>query len=227
MKQIVVAKYLNGYTVRGYTLDVGPKDVFHLVTPTGQRQEIHISELKAVFFVKSLDGEQAGRESRPPRDSVGVKLVVQFFDGEEITGTSFDYSLKKPHFYMFPHGPDDNNERILVNRKAARFISRLKEPAGGHVAEDDETFRRKFEREVYRFVYTLAQQFSDPRLNVASPMIVNYHLGFRKEFGRRVEEYVTRFGEPAWQEFVESKFAEIRLHMGDRALKPLLKVIGR
>lgn len=225
MKRNVVVKYLNGYTVRGFTLDIGTKDIFHLVTPSVQKMEIRISELKAVFFVKSQEGDSQGEQSPRP-DQASVKLVVQFFDDEEITGISYDYSLKKPHFSLFTLDPDDNNERVLVNRKAARFISRLAKKPGEQNDEGDVTFRKDFEREMYRFLYTLAQQFSDPRLAVSKPLLMNYQLTFHKEFARRLDEYVRRFGQDAWTEFLDRKLTEICFDMGDRALAPIKHIVA-
>jgi Family of unknown function (DUF6982) len=226
MKNLVVVKYLNGYIVRGHTLDIGNKDVFHLFTTTGEKQEVRIDELKAVFFVRSLTGGQHGEYVHPQTNALGAKLVVQFFDGEEIMGTSFDYSLKKTHFYLFPLDPEDNNERILINRKAARFISRVSDRRKKRRSPEEEVaFRKQFEREVYRFMYSIAQQCSDPRMQIDRQALVNFHLSFRKEFGVRFQEYLVVFGQKTWEEFRDLKLNEICLDMGDRSVVLLRKIM--
>jgi len=179
-----------------------------------------------VFFVKSPDDDEKKDYDLPDGNLAGIKLVVQFFDGEEIVGTSFDYSLKKSHFFLFPTDADDNNRRILVNRKAARFISRITSEDAGRSGEDDITFRKRFEREVYRYLYSLAQQFADLRLPIDNTLVINNHLAFKKEFGHQVKEYRVRFGDDVWLEFLARKMQEIEFDMGDRALIPLTKIVG-
>jgi hypothetical protein len=126
MKNMVIAKYLDGKMVRGSTLDVGNKDTFHLTTVEGETREIRISDLKAVFFVKSLTGAAKFAGGARPL-IVGKKVRVKFFDNEEIEGTSIDYAQRKDHFFIFPLDEKSNNERILINRKAARFVTTVDE----------------------------------------------------------------------------------------------------
>ena len=223
MRNLVVVKYLNGYMLRGRTFDIGNRNIFPLVTTDNKKMEIRIADLKAVFFLR---GEKEKSYVKPKGDQPGIRLVVQFVDGEELIGTSFDYSLKKTHFYLFPSDPEDSNERVLVNRKAARFISRLSDGKEPHSGKDDEVFRKGFERTFYRFLYTLAQQFNNPLIQIDKTTIINHHISFKKEFGQQVREYVMRFGDEAWCEFFERKMGEIELDMGDRSLKPILKICG-
>jgi hypothetical protein len=66
VQNLVVARYRDGKMIRGVTHDFGPqKKVFHVSTVekhgrtvNGKIFDISISELKAVFFVKSLEGRQ-------------------------------------------------------------------------------------------------------------------------------------------------------------------------
>ena len=63
VQNLVVARYRDGKIIRGMTHDFGPqKKVFHVSTVekrgrtvAGNIYEISLSELKAVFFVKSLE----------------------------------------------------------------------------------------------------------------------------------------------------------------------------
>src|SRR4030042_6061086 len=88
-QNLVVARYKDGRLVKGITHDFGPqKKAFHVVSLGGEGEargkvyEVFLSELKAVFFVKSLRGkpgrehpkeEPAGQEKIA--GSVGVKIT--------------------------------------------------------------------------------------------------------------------------------------------------------
>jgi hypothetical protein len=82
-------------------------------------EEIPASEVKAVFFVNSLDGELERNDFRfhalEPVLS-GVWIQVQFRDGEIIEGVvenSIRY-LKDPGFFLKPTDPGSNNKLIYV-----------------------------------------------------------------------------------------------------------------
>ena len=62
VQNLVVARYRDGRVIKGTTYDFGPqKKGFHVV-PVGEEgkkvSEVLFSDLKAVFFVKSLEGKQ-------------------------------------------------------------------------------------------------------------------------------------------------------------------------
>ena len=60
MTNHVVARFADGRTVKGTSLDVDPKrPVFHVSTPEGEMVEISMADLKALFFVRSLSGDPA------------------------------------------------------------------------------------------------------------------------------------------------------------------------
>jgi len=73
----------------------------------GRFFEIFLSELKAVFFVKSLEGRQG-----PPSlkglmeeklDAPGLmKAKITFFDGEILAGTTQGYAHERKGFFVVP-----------------------------------------------------------------------------------------------------------------------------
>jgi len=105
IQNLVVARYRDGKMIRGITHDFGPqKKVFHVSTVekhgktvNGKVFEIHLSDLKAVFFVKSLEGRP---DPHSPKGLVDEKLEapglmkvrVIFFDGEILVGTTHGYT---------------------------------------------------------------------------------------------------------------------------------------
>lgn len=123
----VVARYLDGRTVKGTSLNVDPnKPTCHVRTASGP-VEIKLADLKALFFVKDLTGNPAHQEAAEPtlgdaRLVGGKSIAVEFGDGERIVGATNRYPPNRPFFFMVPVDPRSNNVRILVNRDAATAI---------------------------------------------------------------------------------------------------------
>jgi Family of unknown function (DUF6982) len=123
----VVARFVDGRVLKGTSLNVDPnKPAFHVRTLDGP-VEVKLADLKALFFVKSLDGNAAHDEAMAPTDGdprlVGGKPVAVIFkDREKIVGVTNRFPPNKPFFFMLPIDPRSNNIRILVNKGAAISI---------------------------------------------------------------------------------------------------------
>lgn len=128
----IVLHFLDDTVLKGYTHDFTPlREKFHLISEAvsdkGKVHEVHCSDLKAVFFVKTLEGnrEYAERTTFRPVDSEmlrGLKVKVEFPDGEVIRGTSFGYSRGRKGFFVIPVDPASNNERIYVVTNRLRDV---------------------------------------------------------------------------------------------------------
>jgi len=139
VQNLVVARYRDGKMIRGITHDFGPqKKVFHVTTMerygrtvNGKVFEVFLSELKAVFFVKTLEGRQG-----PPsiKGLMGEKLEVPglmkvritFFDGEILEGTTQGYTPERNGFFVVPLERDSNNLRIFVISSAVKKVETWK-----------------------------------------------------------------------------------------------------
>lgn len=127
----VVARCQDGRTLKGITNDFVPaKDQFHLLlagSPPGAAPvEVLVSSLKAVFFVRDLQGSPDHKESNTfDRPMVGRKIRVVFHDGEELIGTTNGYQPGRPGFFVFPADSASNNERCFVVTAATKEISFL------------------------------------------------------------------------------------------------------
>jgi hypothetical protein len=126
--QPVVARFLDGRTLKGTTRDFGPnKPKFHLF-PWGEEVDkpldIVIGSLKAVFFVKSYEGDSEHNEdnSFERAKGQGRKLVVHFKDGETIAGFTMGYNPSNQGFFLIPSDPDSNNARIYVVNAAVNKV---------------------------------------------------------------------------------------------------------
>jgi hypothetical protein len=125
----VVAHYLDGRVVKGTTQDFFPNRPIFRVLPAGagKETEIQCRQLKAVFFVKDLTGDENRKDLRgfvdgPGETVKGKKIAVRFRDGEFLCGYSLSYSPERVGFFLFPSDPGSNNLRIYVMTYAAAEV---------------------------------------------------------------------------------------------------------
>jgi hypothetical protein len=120
----VVVHFKDGKLLKGYTHDFTTvREIFHLTLEQENDEEnireIRTSDLKAIFFVKSLGGDKDYNERKKfnevndPRLR-GLKIKVEFSDGEIINGISLGYSRNRKGFFIIPIDQQSNNERIYV-----------------------------------------------------------------------------------------------------------------
>jgi hypothetical protein len=134
-QNLVVARYRDGKMIRGVTHDFGPqKKGFHVSTVEkhgrtvdGKVFEILLLELKAVFFVKSLEGRQGPPSLKGLMEEKSeapglMKVRVTFFDGEILVGTTHGYTPERDGFFIVPLERDSNNLRIFVVSSAVKKV---------------------------------------------------------------------------------------------------------
>jgi len=128
----IVARFQDGRVLKGFTTDFLPtKPFFHLTTTAAESQskavEIRIGELKAIFFVKDLNGKPQPythrQEFDPKKPPVGRKIRVVFKDGEILTGTTQGYDPTRPGFFVIPADGESNNERCFVVTGSTQQVS--------------------------------------------------------------------------------------------------------
>jgi hypothetical protein len=128
MNNQVVARFRDGRLVKGISLDVDPTNPLFHVRPPGQPAvEVKLADLKALYFVKSLDGNPAHEEGisieAGDRRTKGSTIVeIRFEDGERLVGFTNRYPPNRPHYFVVPVDLKSNNVRILVNTKAVVSI---------------------------------------------------------------------------------------------------------
>ena len=123
----VVIQLKNGTVRKGITNDFLPnKPRFHFTGMDGSIEPVDIDTLKALFFVKDIDGNKDYKESY--NDIIqggGRKIRVEFADGEVIIGYVLGYSPDRPGFIMSPADSKGNNNRVFVVRSATKHIEFL------------------------------------------------------------------------------------------------------
>jgi hypothetical protein len=128
----VVAHFKDGRILKGFTHDFLPaRGAFHLTSEmaseAGAVHDIKVSDLKALFFVKCLIGD-SDYEARQEFDACdnaalrGLKIRVEFRDGEVLLGVSLGYNRSKPGFFLIPVDPEGNNQRVYVVADACRDV---------------------------------------------------------------------------------------------------------
>ena len=130
MRKKIVVRYRDKRLLKGSSTDFVPtREAFHLSSADGsaaEPMEVRLSEVKAVFFVKELNGNRAYQERKhfdPAHPTVGRKIGVVFKDGELLVGTTGDYEPGCTAFFVTPADPQSNNERCFVVSNAVEKVS--------------------------------------------------------------------------------------------------------
>jgi hypothetical protein len=125
----VVARYVNGKRVKGFSQDFFPnKDRFHIyqaAKPSGEAVEVLVKELKAIFFVQDFVGNYLYNERKgyiQGEKPSGRKVEVTFADGEVLIGSTLGYDPSRPGFFLFPADPKSNNIRVFAVTTAVKKV---------------------------------------------------------------------------------------------------------
>jgi hypothetical protein len=132
--KLVVVRFLDKRVLKGRIVDFRPdRDFFHVEEEEGSAAatRVEVDGLKAVFFVKTLQGNRDYVEKRAFEERLGTekKVWIEFTDGERLAGWSNSFASQRAGFYVFPADEDSNMEKAYVFRAA---IARLEE---GEAAE--------------------------------------------------------------------------------------------
>jgi hypothetical protein len=123
--QKVIARFLDGRIVRGYTNDFNAsKPHLHLTedAASGSRK-VPIAQLKALFFVREFGGDSRRVERQEfEGNTYGRKVEVTFSDGEILLGTTMGFKSPEHSFFVQPADAASNNLRVFVTPTAARQI---------------------------------------------------------------------------------------------------------
>jgi small nuclear ribonucleoprotein (snRNP)-like protein len=140
----VVVRFLDGRMLKGLmnNFSVEATEVHLSEAESEKEHRIPLGELKAVFFVKSLEGDRAHREkkafgARKDADHLGRKVYIKFKDGENMYGFvkgdipwKQGYFVAEPHsqaqgFFIVPTDSESNNIRIFVVGSALKDITTI------------------------------------------------------------------------------------------------------
>ena len=123
----VVGKYRDGRLVHGYTSDFSPVKSYMHVSPTPsskEAQSVSLSELDALFFLRDAAPEDGGdaqtaRESAAP---YGRRVALVLPSGEELFGSTLNYSRNGNGFFIHPSENDFGVARVFVTPGGIRNL---------------------------------------------------------------------------------------------------------
>ena len=123
----VVLRFRDGHLTRAVlTRDFTPLDfAVEAESEEGEKLQVNISELKAVFFLKDPSRREAELQigtvvGEPP---LGAPARVEFFDGEVIHGIVQEYRMEDSGFFLYPTSPESNNEKVFVVARSINTLS--------------------------------------------------------------------------------------------------------
>jgi hypothetical protein len=127
--QKVVARFLDGRLVRGYTADFHPsKPQLHLSAEphSNETMFLPLSQLKALFFVRDFAGDQNRIDNQEFGSAPqGRKVAVTFRDGETLVGSTLGYRGEGNGFFVHPADSRSNNLRVFVAPGATQQVQFL------------------------------------------------------------------------------------------------------
>jgi hypothetical protein len=128
----VVARYADGRVLKGYASDFDPDQPrFHLVSRHGspdEAVEIWLKDLKALFFVRTFEGDPQHDESRDlyqPRPPGTRKIRLEFHDGELLVGYTAVPDARRFGLFVTPIDPRSNNRRVFAVSGSVARTERL------------------------------------------------------------------------------------------------------
>ena len=133
----VIIRYADGTTLRGYfTAEGGQElnsqlsDKFSIRNVTGKVEDVEVSGLKAIFFVKTFEGSQDYSEFKvftQQPSGKGVWVRVHFHDGEVMEGIAPNSlgTFAGKVFSLTPPDPQSNNETVIVSKNCLKDMQIL------------------------------------------------------------------------------------------------------
>ena len=127
----MIVALLDRKSLRGYLNPsrLGQMDPLDLLTPNGEHQELPLSRIRSIYFVRDFEGEfEPERKSflsRPKLD--GLWLRLRFLDGDSIEGVIPNdlLSIMDNGLQITPPDLSSNTDRIFVPRVALSEVTVL------------------------------------------------------------------------------------------------------
>lgn len=124
--QKVIARYLDGRVLKGYTNDFNAlRPQLHMSEkpPAGESLMVPLTQLKALFFVRDFAGDPTYVAQKTFMTPIqGRKIEVTFVDGEALLGSTLGYRPEGHGFFVHPADGGGNNLRVFVSSGAVRHV---------------------------------------------------------------------------------------------------------
>jgi hypothetical protein len=129
LSNLVVAHFLDGRLLKGTCLDVAPsKPDCHIRTTDEGMVEVQIMDLKALYFVKTPEGDSEHQYATEPiegdpRLAGSHRVTIAFKDGERLAVLTNRFPVTGKYFWVLPVDGESNTVRVLVNRAAVEEVT--------------------------------------------------------------------------------------------------------
>ena len=124
MMDKMVIRFKDKSLIKGRPVDFSPKKtMFSFRLLNGEVVKVDIEKLKAVFMVKTFEGNK--NYNYTYKDFLpwgGNKVKVEFFDGEVIIGYVPHHINNERGFFVTPADLGGNNKQVFVVTSAIRDI---------------------------------------------------------------------------------------------------------
>jgi hypothetical protein len=128
----LVARCADGEVLKGYACDFDPDQPrFHLAPAHGspdESVEVWLKDLKALFFVRTFEGNPHYDESRnlyQSRPAGTRKITLEFQDGELLVGYTTARDARRFGLFVTPIDSKSNNRRVFAVTSAVTRMERL------------------------------------------------------------------------------------------------------
>jgi hypothetical protein len=101
-------------------------DFFQLELLNGDSVMVSINKIKAIFFVKSFEGNK--QYTYKYEDNIlwiGDKITLKFDDGEKMVGYSQDFEFTPKGYFITPADLKGNNTYVFASKSAIDSMSFL------------------------------------------------------------------------------------------------------
>jgi hypothetical protein len=124
-KNKIVVRFKDSTLLKGTVSAFSPfHKFFHLERPGGDVVTVDIDRIKAMFFVKSFDGDK--KYNYMYKDElfwVGDKIMVKFNDGEKLIGYADQLDCSPRGFFITPADLNGNNKYVFASKSAIKSMS--------------------------------------------------------------------------------------------------------
>ncbi len=124
-KSKVVVRLKDKTLLKGKIINFSPFfSFFKVELLNGELVIVNIDTIKAIFFVKSFEGNKQYTYKYEDKLSwVGDKITLTFDDGEKMVGYSEHFDFSPKGYFITPADLDGNNTYVFASKSAVNSMS--------------------------------------------------------------------------------------------------------
>jgi hypothetical protein len=126
--QPIIGKCRDGRLISGFTSDFSPAKSYLHISPARsatERQFIELTELEAIFFLRETDDLSVADRAHERVSPYGRKVALVLPNGEQMTGSTLNYSRHSSGVFVYPFDSDFGVARVFVTQSGLRNLRLL------------------------------------------------------------------------------------------------------